>query len=62
MSEVHFKKRHLHAGEGKIRAWLDRTPEERIDAVEFIRMTSAGSEYAEQEFPRVYRITRKVRS
>jgi len=57
MSDLIFKKRKLHDDTPKSEHWLLKTPEERLAAVEFIRQTAN----VEQEFPRVYRITRKGR-
>ena len=41
--------------------WLTRTPEERLQAVEFLRQSHHKNDDAAQTFQRVYRITRRKR-
>jgi hypothetical protein len=55
-----FTKRKLHQADGRPRQWLERTPQERIAAMEAIRLTTPDSPHAQQAFPRVSRITRKA--
>jgi len=57
MAKVIFHKRKLHDDRPKSEFWLSKTPEDRLAAVEFIRQTAN----VEQEFPRVYRISRRKR-
>jgi hypothetical protein len=55
-------KRQLHQADERPRQWLERTPQERIAAMEAIRMTTPDSPHAQQAFPRVGRIIRKAKT
>ena len=57
---VSVKKRKLREGALEESAWLKATPAERLEAVEVINRLREP-EYAQQAFPRVYKITRKAR-
>ena len=57
---VLIRKRKLHDPQEDPDYWLKKTPEERIQAVEIIRLSN-DSQYAKQTFPRIHRITRKKR-
>ena len=57
---VLIRKRKLHEPKKDSDYWLKQTPEQRIQAVETIRL-SHDSQHAKQPFPRVHRITRKKR-
>lgn len=58
--EIVARKRHLHEPKGGSRHWKDATVRQRLEAVETINRLGER-EYAEQAFPRVYRVTRKSR-
>jgi RHH-type transcriptional regulator, rel operon repressor / antitoxin RelB len=55
-------RRRLHAPDGRASAWLDRSPAERVEALEEIRMAAPNSLYDQQAFPRFSRVTRKAQS
>ncbi len=58
---LHFRKRKLHDEAAKVDYWIQQPVAKRLEAIETIRATSEEI-YAQQAFPRVYRITRKKRS
>jgi hypothetical protein len=42
-----------------VRFWLDRTPEERLSALEAMRCDYWGKDYADKSgFPRVYKVVK----
>jgi predicted DNA-binding protein len=53
-------RRGLHAPDGRSASWLERSPAERLAALEEIRLTSSDSSHAQSAFPRFSRITRKA--
>lgn len=53
-------KRRVRDAEDRAGYWLTKTPAERVEAVGIINLTVHGEHYAEQEFQRVCRVTRRT--
>lgn len=62
MNNVVLKKRRLRDERTDRTSGFERSPQEGIAAVEFIRLTTEDSEYVKQAFPRVQRVTRGKKS
>jgi hypothetical protein len=50
----------LKAKDNDAAYWAERTPEERLAAIEFLRQQYMGPAYAEQRLQRVCRIAQKA--
>jgi hypothetical protein len=57
---ITVRKRRLHEGRTDREYWANADPAERLKAVQVINRL-AEPHYAEQAFPRIYRVTRKAK-
>lgn len=57
--KTRIHKRRLTDNDPEEKRWMNESPQRRLEALEFMRQSFNGSNYATDTIQRVYRITRR---